>query len=134
MAKPINYYKLLSDPKHEWLNDEEKNPFRIMGPHDHKCRPFIRFHFRTMKRTHARTKLVTPVAERPVLFLPRKNGKTSQIQAAYSCSKPQKAKVRFNWEMDYLIKKWHCEATAMGCQHEKPLIQMYDDSLHVLFS
>ena len=133
MAKPIDYYKLLSDPKHEWLNDEEKNPFRIMGPHDYKTRPCIRFNFRNFKRTHARTRLVTPVAERPILFVPREDGQKSRIQYAYSCSKSQKPKDRFNWAMDKLIERWHKEAELMECQHEKPLIQMYDDSFSSLF-
>jgi hypothetical protein len=126
----IDYYKLLSDPSHAWLNDPD-SPFRT--PNNFRKFPCIYFRFRTFKLKSYGPKpqrLKYPVAEKPGLRWYR-NGSWAKSQVAYSLK--LSAKERFNYQIDRLIKRWHEEAELSHCDHEKPYLVMEDDSLTELF-
>ena len=129
----IDYYKMLSDPSHAWLNDPD-SPFRT--PSGLRNSPCIYFKFRTFIRKSRRCygskpkRLVYPVAERPYLRWYR-NGSwgNRQVMSSEKLSRRQ----RFNYQMERLIKHWHGEADVMHCAHEKPYLVMEDDSFTELF-
>ena len=126
----IDYYKMLSDPSHAWLNDPD-SPFRTPSGLRHS--PCIYFKFRTFKRKSCGPKpqqLKYPVAEHPCLRL-YKDGRWAKRQIAFT--ERLSAKDRFNHQMERLIKHWHEEADAMHCDHEKPFVVMEDDSFSGLF-
>ena len=130
----IDYYKLLSDPSHAWLNDPD-SPFRT--PSGYKRLPCIYFKFRTFKRRSYGPKpqrLKYPVAEQPCLRLYR-DGRWARTRVAFPVGNPKRlsTKEQFNYQIDRLIKKWHSEAESMNCDHEKPYLVMEDDSLTELF-
>ena len=126
----INYYKLLSDPSHAWLNDP-LSPFRTPSGYDYKRIPCIYFKLRTFRsKPGPKSRLKVPVVERPSLRYLR-DGKWARTQLA--CSASMSYKERFNYQMERLIKRWHEEAQSMGCDHLKPYILMEDDSLSELF-
>ena len=126
----IDYYKMLSDPSHAWLNDPD-SPFRT--PSGYKRLPCIYFKFRTFKLKSYGPKpqrLKYPVAEKPCLRLYR-DGKWANRQVLYSDK--LSTKERFNYQIDRLIKSWHREAELSHCDHEKPYLVMEDDSFTELF-
>ena len=130
----IDYYKMLSDPTHAWLNDPD-SPFRT--PCGLRHMPCIYFKFRTFKLKSYGPKpqrLKYPVAEKPCLRWYR-NGSWGNRQVAFPMSNPEKlsTKERFNYQIDRLIKSWHREAELSHCDHEKPYLVMEDDSLSELF-
>ena len=128
----IDYYKMLSDPSHAWLNDPD-SPFRTPSGYDYKRIPCIYFKFRTFKRKSCGPRpqqLKYPVAEHPCLRL-YKDGRWARTQLA--CSASMSYKERFNYQMERLIKRWHEESQSMGCDHLKPYILMEDDSISELF-
>ena len=123
-----NYYKLLSDPSHAWLNDPF-SPFRT--PSGYERVTCIYFKFRTFRsKPGPKTRLKVPIVEQPSLRYLR-DGKWARTQVA--CSAKMSYRERFNYQMERLIKKWHEEAQRMGCDHFKPYILMEDDSLTELF-
>ena len=126
----IDYYKMLSDPSHAWLNDPD-SPFRT--PNNYKRLPCIYFKFRSFKRRSYGPKpqrLKYPVAEHPYLRL-YKHGRWAKRQIAFT--ENLSSKERFNYQMERLIKHWHGEADVMHCDHEKPYLLMEDDSFTELF-
>lgn len=130
----IDYYKMLSDPSHAWLNDPD-SPFRT--PSAYKRVPFIYFKFRTFRRRSYGPKpqrLKYPVAEQPCLRIYR-DGRLARRHVAFPMSNPERlsTKERFNYQIDRLIKSWHREAELSHCDHEKPYLVMEDDSLTELF-
>ena len=123
-----DYYKILSDPEHAWLNDTG-SPFRCWQSRKY---PFIHFEYRRHKRVSygpSPQALKYPVAERPYLYIP--GGKTRQVFGAPSSI--TQAKYRFNYQMERLIKAWHREAKKLDCDHSKPFVRMADDLLADLF-
>lgn len=130
----IDYYKLLSDPSHAWLNDPD-SPFRT--PSGYKRLPCIHYKFRTFKRKSYGPKpqrLKYPVAEQPYLRFYR-DGRWARRQVAYPMGNPERlsTKERFNYQIDLLIKSWHREAELSNCDHEKPYLLVEDDILTELF-
>ena len=124
-----DYYKLLSDPKHAWLNDPD-SPFRCW---ESKRYPFIHFEFRRHKRkTYGQGSrlLKVPVAERPCLYKP--GDRLSRLGVGIPLRlKP--GKERFNFAIERLIEIWHREAAKHNCDHPKPFVRMSDDLLTDLF-
>ena len=126
----IDYYKLLSDPSHAWLNDPD-SPFRTPSGLRHS--PCIYFKFRTFKLRSYGPKpqrLKYPVAEKPFLRWYR-NGSWGNRQVL--SSDKLSTKERFNYQIDRLIKSWHEVAELSHCDHEKPYLVMEDDSFNELF-
>ena len=119
----INYYKLLSDPSHAWLNDPD-SPFRI--PNNFRKFPCIYFRFRNFKLKSygpRQQRLKTPVVDDPCLRIFEK-GQWTRRRFAYPVSLSMKE--RFNYQMNLLIKSWHKIAESMDCSHEKPFVVMED--------
>ena len=126
----IDYYKMLSDPSHAWLNDPD-SPFRI--PNNFRKFPCIYFRFRNfaLKSYGPRQRrLKTPVVDDPCLRI-YEEGKWKRRRVAYS--ERLSRKERFNYQMNFLIKSWHRVAESMDCSHEKPFVVMEDDSFNELF-
>jgi hypothetical protein len=125
-----DYYKLLSDPSHAWLNDPD-SPFRI--PSGVRQSPCIYFKFRTFKLRSYGPKpqrLKYPVAEHPCLRW-YKDREWCRRRVAYT--EKLSSKEAFNYQMEYLIKHWHRQAESLNCDHEKPYVVMEDDSFTELF-
>lgn len=125
-----DYYKLLSDPSHAWLDDPD-SPFRTPSSVRHS--PCIYFKFRTFRRRSYGPKpqrLKYPVAEHPCLRW-YKDGEWCRRRVAYT--EKLSSKEAFNYQMECLIKHWHREAESMNCDHERPYVVMKDDSFTELF-
>lgn len=122
-----DYYKLLVDPNTEWMA-EENALFRF--PTSFKGVPFIQCHLRHFRRDAPRL-LVRPVVEKPSLYVPSTmpGNKTGKKRWILSDSRPPGSpRVRFNWEMQQCIDRWHVEAEKLGCNHSAPLLRLMDDS------
>mgnify|MGYP003149957195 CR=1 FL=1 len=126
--KLFNYYSILADPEHRWLNDE----YSLFRCYEHGIYPFISFKFRNyrIRSSHLQgaQRLLTPVAENPYLYLPDKRN--------VRCGMPMGLKTpkdKFNYAMERMIKSWHRHAKELGCDHFRPYVRMEDDSLVNLF-
>ena len=128
-----DYFKILSDPTHTWLEDPD-SPFRCWA---NKKEPYITFNHRSLKRRlgYGSRKLKYPVAENPRLYVYRDGSRKGLINSvAQATTERTSPKERFNWQIEKLICKWHEEAQAAGCDHARPWLQMSSDCLGEMFS
>ena len=128
-----DYFQILSDPTHAWLQDPD-SLFRCWA---NKKEPYIKFSHRSLKRRlgYGSRKLKYPVAENPRLYVYKDGSRKGLINSvAQATTERVSQKQRFNWQIEKLISKWHEEAQAAGCDHEKPWLQMESDCLGEMFS
>lgn len=128
-----DYYSILSDPSHAWMNDPD-SPFEI--PPNYRDKPLLQCDYRTFKRG-SRNRLKTPVVEKPLLVVFRSAHNIERIhpeQVASSSPKKLTPKERFNRQMEQLVKRWHVEAQRFSFDQLKPWIRFRDDSLSGFFS
>tara|TARA_Y100000401_G_C8257529_1_gene191551 strand:+ start:306 stop:707 length:402 start_codon:yes stop_codon:yes gene_type:complete len=128
-----DYFKILSDPTHSWLEDPD-SPFRCWA---NKKEPYIQFNHRSLKRRlgYGSRKLKYPVAENPRLYVYKDGSRKGLVNSVEQATTERiSPKQRFNWQIEKLICKWHEEARASGCDHEKPWLQMSSDCLGEMFS
>ena len=123
-----DYFKILSDPTHAWLQDPD-SPFRCWA---NKKEPYIQFSHRSLKRRlgYGTRKLKYPVAENPRLYVYKDGSRKGLINSV-----AQATTERVSQKQSSIGRSRNCheEAQAAGCDHEN-LLQMSSDCPGEMFS